>query len=594
MIKRTTRLRWRRKYRRGWRQVGDMGLQAEEQLEEHFFSQLTKVWDVRRFIAGWMALLILISLAVVFQLRALGNYYLDDAPIPGGSHSEGMVGSFTTSNPLFATSVVDLTVSRLVFAGLLKYDDHNKLVGDLAESWTVKDDLIYKVKLKPGLKWHDGQDLTADDVAFTFRAAQNPDAKSPLFNSWRGVKIEVADSRNLTFTLPSPFTPFIYSLTTGVLPKHLLQTVDTAQLRSADFNTSQPVGAGPFAWETIEIIGNNPESAQQNIGLIAFDGYNGGKPKLDSFVIKAYASQDRLMTAFDNQEIGAVVGLEQLPDNLQDDQTVYTYEAPYTAANMAFFRTSSNLLKDKTVRQALVRALSVPKTINNLSYPAIVVDEPLLKGQLGYNFALRQLQPSAKAAKTLLDKAGWKQSNQDATRTKASASLTLKMFGKNNPDNTAIAQKLQEAWRAVGINVEVLLQQDDELQQTINDRSYDILLASIAIGPDPDVFAYWHSSQADKRTLVRLNFSDYSSPTADTSLASGRTRGDSRLRIAKYKPFLQAWRSDAPAIGLYQPRFFYVTRGPLYGFDNERLNTAADRFVDVEKWMVREGRVVKP
>jgi len=84
-----------------------------------------------------------------------------------------------------------------------------------------------------------------------------------------------------------------------------------------------------------------------------------------------------------------------------------------------------------------------------------------------------------------------------------------------------------------------------------------------------------------------LNFSEYKSPTADAALEAGRTRNDPTLRAVKYQPFLLAWQRDAPALGLCQPRFTYVTRGQVYGFSERTLVSGTDRFNTVEQWMIR-------
>jgi hypothetical protein len=107
---------------------------------------------------------------------------------------------------------------------------------------------------------------------------------------------------------------------------------------------------------------------------------------------------------------------------------------------------------------------------------------------------------------------------------------------------------------------------------------------------DPDVFVYCDSSQTDPRS-ARLNLSDYQSSTADTSLEAGRTRLDPSLRIIKYKPFLQAWQTDAPALGLYQPRFLYVVHEKVYGLTEHTLNSDINRFDNVQNWMVRTAKV---
>lgn len=571
-----------------------MGVQAEEHLEKHFFKRLTRLFMVRRFVGSWIALLILLAGIVSLQLQGLSGYYQELQPISGGTYTEGVVGTFTNASPLYATGLVDASVSKLVFAGLLKYNAQNKLVGDLAESWkSSEDDKAYTVTLKPNLKWHDGEALTAEDVVFTFQTIQNPDAKSPLFRAWQNVTIQAVDARTVTFRLKSPLAPFVYSLTTGIVPKHSLASITAAQLRSAPFNTMRPVGAGPFQWETIETLGST-ETTQQNIGLKAFADYHNGAPKLQQFVIKTFGSEAPLISSFQKQEINGLVGLDRMPDALSQIEEIKEYSIPLTAESLAFLRTDSELLKDTKVRQALVQAIHVPTIVNGLSYPAIIADAPLLRGQVGYNPNLRQLATNVEQAKKLLDEAGWKEMPNEKVRVNGSKKLNLKLFAQNNPDHAHVTGQLQKAWQAIGVETQVTLPSEQDLQSVINDRTYDVLVYGISIGADPDVFAYWHSTQSDLRAASRLNFANYQSTTADRALEGGRTRVDANLRGAKYVPFLEAWRADAPAIALYQPRFLYITRGQLFGFDQEVINAAAERFNNVQNWMIRQGQTVKP
>jgi len=140
-----------------------------------------------------------------------------------------------------------------------------------------------------------------------------------------------------------------------------------------------------------------------------------------------------------------------------------------------------------------------------------------------------------------------------------------------------------------GEPVDIVLQQSADLQSTLATHSYDALLYGISIGADPDVYAYWDSAQADMRAQNRLNFSEYSSSKiSDVALEAGRTRLDPALRIVKYRPFLQAWQADAPALGLYQPSYLYITRGPVYGLEEHYINNATDRYSNVQNWMVRQ------
>ena len=563
-------------------------------MEKHFFKRLSRLFDVRRFVAAWILLLVLLVGIVGFQLTALVGYYQQLQPAPGGTYSEGMIGSFTNANPIYATDLVDTTVSRLIFAGLLKYDANNKLVGDLAESWKISDDgRSYTVILRPNLKWHDGQDLTSDDVVYTFQTIQNPDAKSPLFHAWRGISIKATDARTVEFTLPFSLAPFVHSLVTGIVPKHSLKTVQAAQLRSASFNTLGPIGAGPYKWETVEVITGSSTIKRHHIGLTAFTQYHSGVAKIQQFIVKTYANEDELINSFQKQEVNGLVGLDRLPDALAQDNNIQEYSIPLTAETVVFLRTDSEMLKDVRVRQALVKAIDGPAIVKGLAYPAIVADEPLLRGQVGYNAALRQFPTNVQEAGALLDAAGWTLKPNEQIRSNGPVKLSLNFIAHNNPDYAYVTQQLQKAWQAIGVGVQVTLPSDDELRGLISGREYDALLYGISIGSDPDVFAYWHSSQTDLLSVSRLNLSNYKSTVADNALEGGRTRLDPNLRAVKYIPFLQAWHDEVPAIALYQPRFLYITHGQVFGFDPKVINSASERFNNVENWMIRQNYQLK-
>lgn len=588
MVDRTTKLRWRRRFRRSRKHVGNIGEQAEQHLEEHVIGRLGRLWKVRRFLAGWVLLITLMITALVVQTRALSVYYQTKQPVPGGSYTEGIIGSFTTANPLYATGPVDSSVARLVFSGLFKYDDNNNLVGDLAQSWSVNErGNTYTVTLKPDLKWHDGDDLKAEDVVFTYQTIQNPDADSILLNSWKGVKVAAVDDRTVTFTLPSALNSFPYSMTNGIIPRHLLNGVPPTQLRSIPFDTVNPVGAGPFKWRAIEVTGSTAEDREERIGLTANEYYPGGGPKLDNFTIRAFRSQDAIVNSFNNQELDGIVGLSRVPDQINQKTPIRLYSFPLTSQAMVFFKVNAAPLSDLQVRKALAQATDNRDVINGLGYSAKLVEQPILRSQPGYDKSLAQLPYNPTVANQILDAAGWIK-GEDGIRAKGEQKLTFQLVSESTPEYAYVANKLQQQWKAIGVDVKVSLQEANDLQTSLAFHTYDALLYGISIGVDPDVLAYWHSSQADIRSANRLNFSEYNSKTADSALEAGRTRSDAGNRAIKYRPFLEAWRNDVPAVGLYQPRFLYIARQTVAGLREHTINTPIDRYSNVENWMIRE------
>lgn len=584
------RLKFKRLFRKRRKQAETIGALAEDQFERNLIKKIGRLVAVRRFVFVWLALIAVLIGSVVMQTRALSGYYQSLQPVAGGIYQEGIVGTYSNANPLYVTGQVNDAVSKLVFASLFKYDEDNRLKGDLAEGFTVdRTGTTYTVRLKPNLRWHDGKPLTAEDVVFTYKTIQNPDAQSPLNPSWLGVVVDAPDRRTVTFKLSNPLSSFQHSLTTGIIPKHSFEGSQPDNYRSLPFNTVEPIGAGPYRFKTIEVNGNSPSTRQEEIELVPFEDYHGGVAAIASFVIHTYPDQQTMISDFEEQDISAMVGLQELPRHLESDDTVKATAMPLTAANMVFFRTTEGVLADKAVRQALVGGTDIPALTEKLPPPILPVRAPLLPGTPGYDPALRQLEMGADKANELLDGQGW-QRRADGIRAKDGKPLVFKLYAQNTAEYTTVTQGLKSQWKKLGADVQVFLQSDADLRSTVASHSYDALLYGISLGVDPDVFVYWHSSQADVRSASRLNLSEYKSTVADAALADSRTRSDPGLRSAKYKPFLQAWQQDAPAMGLYQPRFLYVTRDEVYNLKDRTLTTDTDRFNNVNQWMVRRER----
>lgn len=592
MVNRATKLRWRRRIKRGQRQVEDVGAQADAGLEQHFFRRLGRLIRVRRFVVSWLLLMALLILGSVVQLRGLSQYYQELEPAPGGAFTEGVIGVFSGANPLYASGAADSSVAKLVFSGLMQYDTDNNLVNDLAED--IKADergARYEVKLRTDAVWHDGEPVTAEDVVFTYRTIQNPDARSQLFESWRGVKISAKDNSTIVFELPNALASFPHSLTNGIVPKHILEDIAPDQLRSARFNTVEPVGSGPFKWDALEVVGASQEEREERIGLMPNEDYYKGQPSLNRFIIRTFRDTPPMLKAYKAGELNGMVGLNSTAEELESAPGLIEHNVPLAGQVMAFFNTTEAPLNDVYVRRSLVQAVNVASAVKSLDYPAIVTRAPLLTSQLGYDRERTQLPYDTTGAQSRLDQAGWRKGS-DGIRQKDGNRLSITLQAQNTADYIAITGYLQEAWLDIGVEVEVLLQTDGEIRSAVQRHGYQVILYGISVGPDPDVFAYWHSSQADPNS-TRLNLSDYKSSKADAALEEGRIRTDSTARIPRYRDFLDAWRADAPALALYQPRFLYITRGPIFNFAPKLLNSSTDRYADIENWMIREEKTVK-
>lgn len=585
MLSRYTKFKINRRIRKISRKSKDV----ENKVKRSFRINISRRWkkfaEVRRFVFTWFGLISLLLIGLIVQNYQLRGSYLVSAPAPGGTFVEGLVGKITNLNPMFAVEETDASASRLIFNSLLKYDGKGELVPDLARSYSLdKDKTRYTVKLRNDVTWHDGEKFTADDVVFTFTTIQHPDTASPFNGDWRGVDIKAKGEYTVVFTLPNPFTPFPHILTTGLVPEHILGSLEPANQRPAEFNQN-PVGTGPFKMGKLDTEANR-------LGLQANKNYFLSAPQLNKFTFKLFEDYKSMFEAYDRGELTAMAGLHitHEPEESIKSIKTETYDLPMTTNVMAFFKLKNPILKEKKVRQALIKAIESKTIFNAFKRRFVLSDSPILRNHLAYSTKLTQPKFDRAKAEKLLDSAGWKKGN-DGIRRKKGKKLSLRLTANNSGEFPLLVDILKGQWEAIGVEVQKELIDGIEFNESyVLPHNYDVLITGINVGVDPDVYVYWHSSQSK---AGGLNFSEYKSPTADNALEAGRTRDNDKLREAKYETFLKRWVKDLPAAALYRPAYIYVKHPNVAGLKKRPLVNAADRFNNVHEWTVNTELVEK-
>jgi peptide/nickel transport system substrate-binding protein len=537
--------------------------------------------DVRRHAMGWLCVVLILTGLVVWQSFQTTKFYSQPIPSEGVTYTEGIVGAVDNLNPIFASTPAERAASRLLFANLLTYDEKGDLVGELAQNWTVDEsEKVYTLTLRSNARWHDGTPITSKDVVYTLSTIKDADTRSPLYSSWRNIAVEAVNERTIRFTLPTPYAPFPNALVLGILPQHKLNGLRPAELRNNMYNRSPTVASGAFTFQDMRSL--DTSRSHQLIRLAANPDYFLGAPKLSRFQLHAYADREQLLSAYRSQEVSAIsdASTQQL-QTLEEQADTEVSESPLFNGVYAFLKTSSPILQDTKVRQALQLATDRSQLVSRLHNRVQPLASPLLPGQLGYRSDLQEPAPNITLAKQLLDEAGW-QLGADGKRHKGEQELKLQLVTVSGGDYPRVAQEVMDQWSTLGVSFNSQLMKADDLQQnTIVPRAYDILIYELAIGRDPDVFAYWHSSQATERGF---NLSDYKSPRADDLLDSARGRRDPALREAKYRSFIQQWLTDVPAIGLYRPALSYVQTSNVTSFTPRPLIDPLGRYFNIRYW----------
>jgi peptide/nickel transport system substrate-binding protein len=546
------------------------------------------------------------KLLLFFALLLAASYsvlIIDDlqhgktVPKIAGSYTEGLVGQPLLINPLLASTDVDMDLARVVYAGLLKFDPNLNLVPDLAENLPQisPDGKSYTIKLKDNLYWHDGNEFTADDLVFTYKAIQNQELRSPLRLSWNRVEVTKIDSRTIKLTTRESSATFIANLTVGILPKHIWETVPAESFALSKFNL-EPIGSGPFRVSGLQ-RGRNGEIKE--IRLVRFERYHGEGPYLKNLDFKFFTTSDRLIGAYHSRDITGLgyvpfdqslfiepkANLQQIFLTLPQYQTVFINRAKNPAP-----------LEDRRVRLALAKSVDKNKIIKEV-YGGQASESygPILPGYLGFDDEIIKADMNVydpERAKALLEEAGWIMDSETGFRKdKLNRTLSLSLATNDFSPNVRVAQSLKEMWEGIGIQIVLSIETIADLKDKfISPRNYELILFSENVGVDPDPYPFWHSSQLRD---PGLNLSTFSNKTADKLLVEARTNIPPPERVSKYKQFQNLFADDVPAIFLNRYVFVYNIPQALKGVKLNTIFTPSERFADINKWYLGTKRVKK-
>ena len=583
------------KLRLGYKRLALRVKHAEGATQRHasrfILRRIENVRLVMTEIMIWLAAIALLIAGLGIQYSWSSQGSKKDGAKSGGVYVEGVIGNISTLNPLLAASEPEQAVSRLLFSSLYNYDVTGALHTDLAESMTVKDDKVYTIKLRNAV-WHDGKKLTAEDVVYTINLIKNPQVRSPLRVNWLDISARAIDDSTVEFMLPAVYAGFSHALTFPVIPKHILQSVSPSSMREADFS-SNPVGSGPFAVKRVQT--SESTSSTDVVRMEPNTKYYGAVSTLSRLELRAYGNESLLVKAVNSGEVSAASGLSlSAADNIKSKQ----YSTKHWLLNKGVYLLMNNrsqTLQDARVRRALRYATDTSSIRATVGDNVARLDTPILQSQIA------QKLPAAPdynldKAKALLKEAGWTY-NQGQWKGKDGRPLAVAVTTSSGRDEyKKIVDALKQQWSKLGVDVQ--LREIDTsstttsfVQSVLQPRDYDALLYELELGADPDVFAYWHSSQA---SASGYNFANYSNRTVDNDLVGGRSRTNSALRAAKYIQFVNQWLNDAPAIGLYQSVGSYVlNNGASIVEPRGSLNTMNDRYADVTTWSTGRASVYK-
>ncbi len=509
-------------------------------------------------------------------------------PVEGGVYTEAIIGQISRLNPLLdASNQADRDLDQLVFSGLVKFDSTGIAQPDLAETIvTSQDGLLYNIKLKENLKWHDGEPLTTDDVLFTISLMIEGEGyiSKDLIQLWKSVEIFRLDDLNLQMKLTEAYAPFQDYLSFGLLPEHILGDLSISQIADDQFNL-QPVGSGPFKFDSLTI----ENSVVTGITLRASDDYLPNPPFIQEINFRYYPDAESALQAYAD---GYVQGISQIPSHLINQAlslpglSIYTGRLPQIG--MVMFNLNDPevpYLQDKTIREALLLGINRQRIINQyFNGQAILANGVILPGTWAYLENVPTYDFDTEKASLLLKTAGYVVTgDENPVRKNEDTTLRIVLSYPDDDLHKNIAESIQKDWQA--LSIEVVLEPvppDSFLEDKLAPRAYQAALVDLNLSktPDPDPYPFWDMGQA----AAGQNYTQWNNRIASDTIEQARITVDLGERTRLYHNFQSIFANELPALPLYYPVYNYGVTNQIMGVSMGPLIDTSSRFATVAKW----------
>jgi peptide/nickel transport system substrate-binding protein len=490
-----------------------------------------------------------------------------------GAFDVGPGGAPEQFNPL--TAGAGFTWFEKYFSKLMLYNtDFSAIQGELAETWEINADATqYTIHLRDGVKWHDGEAFTSDDVKFTIEFAKDPDSTSYIGAKFVTVtSIETPDPLTAVINLSAPNATLLDAFTFLVmLPQHAMADITPAEGVESDWWKTNPIGTGPFKWSKYE--------PGQYVELVAFDDYWRGRPQIDTLINRYFPEAGSAVLALRSGDISFTYLTTDEALDLQSDTNFTVLEGPSMVVNYLGFDLTDPRFQDKRVRQAFMYAIDRQILIDQL-YQGTATQVPCA-------YLLPQYLPAdanayaqdVEMAKSLIAESGIDTSQPIEIVTYYADQLSQDVL-------VTMQQFLADAGLTITLRTTDTPGTYNEV--VADPEQWDISFAGAANGPDPDVLStHFESKEANPSVINRSNIAD---PEIDALFAEGRATVDPAARAEVYKQICSIMNEEVYWANMWVPTRFGGVAATIENFVWTPAPGGGRYYDAAETWSVPAGQ----
>lgn len=484
-----------------------------------------------------------------------------------------------TNSDLYTGELINFAL----YTPLVQYDENLEVVPNLARYWEEEGDTAIVFHLRGDVTWHDGEPVTASDVAFTFERAKDPVAASLLGSVFLAnvASVEVLDSLTLRFRYARPHAQALEDFWWAPVPEHLLRDVAAAELRNAPFNRA-PVGSGPFRlteWRAGDrlVLEANP----------AYPAGLGGPPATNRIVLRIIPESFTLLTELITGTVD--VDIPVLPDQMagiEADTALRARSYPGRTVYYVGWNNARPPFDDARVRRALALAIDRNAIIEGLLYgegtPAM---SPVPPWSPVYPADLQPLAHDPAESGRLLEEAGWIDRDGDGVREDPEGRpLRFTLLSADDQLRRSVIEVLQRQLAAAGADAQIRTVEFQTMIGAHRSRDFDAIFTNwildnfqVAAAP----FALFHSSEADKPGSA--NRSTVRDTVIDRLVERGATATDASDQR-------QVWRELTLRLQETQPLTFMFWLNELAAYRAAVSDVTMDprgEFLSIARWSIQ-------
>lgn len=463
----------------------------------------------------------------------------------------GIPQDLDSFDPHYATGAGTKEVLFNIFEGLVKPDENGNLNPAVASEYTISDDnKVYTFTLREGIKFHDGSDVTVEDIKYSIDRNAGADGSEPLVSSFSNIdSVNILDDSHVEIVLKEANSEFLTQLTVAIIPA------------SNEHPESTLIGTGPYKYVS--------SAPQENFVVTAFDDYWGDKAYIKDVVFKIESNADAVVM---DLEGGSIDMFARIPSSQvsQLSDKFEIYEGTMNLVQALYLNNKVKPFDDVRVRQALCYAIDPQEIMDFVSDGAGVEVGSAMYPAFG-KYYMPELNDvynqDVEKAKALLTEAGYPNGFE--------FTITVPSNYKQHVDT---AQVISEELKAIGVTANI---QEIEWNSWLSDVYTDKKYESTVVGFDASTLSA-AALLARYETDASKNMFNFSSPDFDKAYQNAQATSDDEQKTKYYKECetilakeaANVYIQDLPEFVALNKKFTGYVFYPLYVQDIAKIRPA--------------------